>query len=221
MKKNILVLLIASVLISLVVYLKIFKKETFKEEVVVETTSYSSSNVKINNKTLEIHSNLFDKGKKIVVEGTKKKGKYIINKIHMNFASEKEKENFTLNKLHDNPFIKSFSNVLEFDSENTIFAIIPLRLSNQEYVDMLSSKEVYNFITKHYAPPIGAIDKEEIVIKNKNEINVIEVNYHEKEDIKKVDFTKNDEFISFKRVENGYYSIKVEVNLDLLEFIIM
>ena len=34
-------------------------------------------------------------------------------------------------------------------------------------------------------------------------------------------YTGNDESISFKRLGNGYYCIKVEVNQDLLVFIVM
>ena len=221
-KKNIIILLIVLViliLISLFAYKKIFEKKHFKEEVEVVDVNYSSSYVKFNNEYLKIQYNLFDKGKKIIVEGTKQDSEYTIKKIYINFNSEEEKEKFAVNKLYNNPSIKSFEKSLEFYNDNSVFAIIPLKFSGQEYVDMLSPKEVYNFIIHHYAPPIS--DEKEVVIKNKNGINVIEVNYYEDENIEKIDFNKNGEFISFKRLGNGYYCIKVEINQDLLEFIVI
>ncbi len=223
-KKNIIILLIVLViliLISLFVYKKFFEKKYFKEEVEVVDVSYSSSYVKFNNEYLKIQYNLFDKGKKIIVEGTKQDSEYTIKKIYINFNSEEEKEKFVVDKLYNNPSIKSFETSLEFYNDNSVFVIIPLKLSGQEYVDMLSPKEVYNFITNHYAPPIPSTDEKEVVIKNKNGINVVEVNYYEDGNIEKIDFNKNDEFISFKRLGNGYYCIKVEINQDLLEFIVI
>ncbi len=223
-KKNIIILLIVLViliLISLFAYKKFFERKDFKGEGIVVDVNNSSSSVKFNNKYLKIQSNLFDKDKKIIVEGTKQDGEYTIKKVYMNFNSEEEKEKFVVDKLYNNPSIKSFSTSLELYGEYSIFVIIPLKLSGQEYVDMLSPEEVYNFITNHYAPPLTVTDEEEVVINNKDGINVVEVNYYGDENIQKIDFNKNDESISFKRLGNGYYCIKVEVNQDLLEFIVM
>ena len=220
-KKNIIILLIALViliLISLFAYKKFFERQYFKEEVEVVDVNYSSSYVKFNNEYLKIQYNLFDKGKKIIAEGTKQDSEYTINKVYMNFNSEEEKDKFVVDKLYNNPSIKSFETTLEFYSDNSVFVTIPLKLSGQEYVDMLSPEEVYNFIIHHYAPPI--MNAEEVIIKNKNGINVVEVTYYEHEKTEKVNFNKNDEFISFKGLGNGYYCIKVEVNQDLLEFIV-
>ena len=220
-KKKIIILiaLVTSLLTILFIYKRFFEKNIFYEEVMVENVNYSTSYVKMNDKSLEIYSNLIDKNKKIIIEGTNQGNKYSINKIHLNFNSKEEKELFAINKLYNNSFVKSYSIYLEPITENSIFVIIPLKIEGQEYVYILSPLETYNFITKHYSPPIN-YGNNDIILKKKKESNVIKVNYYESGNVKEVKFNQKEEEISFENLGKGFYSIKLEVAQNLLEFIL-
>lgn len=222
MKKNILILTIILIILSiasLFIYLNFFKKNKFKEEVKVEEVNLSTSYVSFNNHSLEIHSNLLDDNQKITIEGIEKGKDYSINKIYFNFKSDKEKELFTINKLYKNSFLNSFSSNLELDNETTIFAIIPFKIKNQEYVDMIPVEEVYKYISNNYAPPIPP--EKELTIKLKNDVNVIDISYYENDKKTEIKYNQNNNIISFKRENQRYYSIKIETKQDLLEFIII
>lgn len=222
MKKNILILTIILIILSiasLFIYLNFFKKNKFKEEIKVEEVNLSTSYISFNNHSLEIHSNLLDENQKITIEGIKKRNDYSINKIYFNFKSDKEKELFTINKLYKNSFLNSFSSNLELDNDTTIYAIIPLKIKNQEYADMIPVEEVYKYITNNYAPPIPP--EKELTIKLKNDVNVIDISYYENDKKTEIKYNQDNNIISFKRENQRYYSIKIETKQDLLEFIII
>lgn len=222
MKKNILILAIILIILSiasLFIYLNFFKKNKFKEEVKVEEVNLSTSYISFNNHSLEIHSNLLDENQKITIEGIKKGNDYSINKIYFNFKSDKEKELFTINKLYKNSFLNSFSSNLELDNDTTIFAIIPLKIKNQEYVDMIPVEEVYKYVTNNYAPPISP--EKELTIKLKNDVNVVDISYYENDKKTEIEYNQDNNIISFKKENQRYYSIKIETKQDLLEFIII
>lgn len=195
---------------------------------VIEVSDFDNSLALLDNgKKVVIHSNLIEEQEVIEVEGYQKNGNYTVTKIYKNFENEEKKKKFIKEKIYDNMSMKNYINYLDMD-KGAIIGAIPLQIQNQAYENMISPIEYVKVYKTLIALPVPN-QFETYILKKKRDMRVLSVYDFSGTEKEKMDFQETDSTIEFINsnynalinLNPHYYNVTVEIEDDIIEFLII
>ncbi len=159
---------------------------------------------KISNELI-VYSNIFSVNDQVEIEYSKKREKYIVNKVKAGANTSAKKTEF-ISKIASDPTMIKYSGMLGSISKETNIAVLPIQLFNQVF-DLMSEIEFYNL---KFNGINTIINKDEsIIVTLLEDFKIVSLENITSEQRIFLPYTVNNQSINFKGIGEGIYSLKV------------
>lgn len=159
---------------------------------------------KISNELI-VYSNIFSVNDQVEIEFSKKRKKFIVNKVKVGANTSTNKTEF-ISKIASDPTMIKYSGMIGSISKETNIAVLPVQLFNQVF-DLMSEIEFYNL---KFNGINTIIDKDEsITVTLLEDFKIVSLENITSEQRIFLPYTVNNQSINFKGIGEGIYSLKV------------